>query len=49
MKLLDHRSFKRFIRSIGEKVIFQGGAEYDQTRRKNYDQWTKLIKEISKK
>ena len=49
VKLLDHRSFKRFIRSIGEKVIFQGGAEYDQTRRKNYDQWTKLIKEISKK
>lgn len=48
-KLMKNKSFKRFMRSIGENVIFVKGADYDKSRSKNYMEWTKLIKEMSGK
>ncbi len=48
-KLMNNKSFKRFMRSIGENVVFVKGADYDKSRAKNYKEWTKLIKEMSGK
>lgn len=46
-ELMDHKSFKRFIRSIGEEVIFMRGEEYDKLRIERYKAYTELIKTVS--
>jgi tripartite-type tricarboxylate transporter receptor subunit TctC len=48
-KLLDHKSFKRFIRSIGENVMFMRGEEYDKLRPGRYEAYTGLIKSVTGK
>ena len=48
-KLLDHKSFKRFIKSIGENVMFMRGEEYDKLRPGRVDAYADLIKSVSGK
>ena len=48
-KLLENKSFKRFIKSIGEQVMFMPGEEYDQLRPERYQSYTELIESMSKK
>jgi len=48
-KLMDHKSFKRFIKSIGEEVMFMRGDEYDKLRPGRYEAYTGLIKSVSGK
>ena len=48
VKLTKNKSFKRFMRSIGEGVQFMGGADYEKTRKPNYDGYTQLIKDMTK-
>ena len=47
-KLTDHKSFKRFMRSIGNPVIFMKGEEYDKIRVKRYPVYGQLIKSFKK-
>jgi tripartite-type tricarboxylate transporter receptor subunit TctC len=49
VKLTKNKSFKRFMRSIGEGVVFVGGADYDKTRAKRYKEFTALIKAMTAK
>ena len=49
VKLTKNKSFKRFMRSIGEGVQFMSGADYEKTRKPNYDGYTKLIKAMTMK
>ena len=37
------------MRSIGEGVQFMGGADYEKTRKPNYDGYTVLIKAMTMK
>ena len=46
VKLTKNKSFKRFMRSIGENVVFVDGATYDKTRQKRWDDFTALIKKM---
>ena len=48
-KLTKNKSFKRFMRSIGENVVFVSGADYEKVRKPNYDGYTKLIKAMTMK
>lgn len=48
-KLTKNKSFKRFMKTIGEDVIFVKGEDYDKTRAKRYKEFTKLIKSITSK
>ncbi len=48
-KLTKNKSFKRFMKSIGEDVVFVKGGDYDKSRTTNYKEWTRLIKEMSGK
>ena len=48
-KLMKNKSFKRFMRSIGESVTFVKGEEYDKTRPQRYKEYTTLIKSITGK
>lgn len=48
-KLIDNKSFKRFIKAIGENVMFMRGDEYDKLRPARYRSYTELIKAMSKK
>ncbi len=48
VKLTANKSFKRFMRSIGEGVEFVEGAEYDKMRKQNFDGFTELIKAMTK-
>ncbi len=48
-KLMDHKSFKRFIRSIGEQVMFMRGEEYDKLRPGRVEAYADLIKSVSGK
>jgi len=48
-KLTKHKSFKRFMRSIGESVVFVKGADYDKTRVQRYKEFTALIKAMTGK
>ena len=45
-ELMDNKSFKRFIRSIGENVMFMRGEEYDKLRPGRYESYTDLIKSV---
>ncbi|MBT3822471.1 MAG: tripartite tricarboxylate transporter substrate binding protein, partial [Nitrospinaceae bacterium] len=49
VKLMKNKSFKRFMRSIGESVTFVKGEEYDKTRPQRYKEYTTLIKSITGK
>ncbi|MFP6890887.1 MAG: tripartite tricarboxylate transporter substrate binding protein [Nitrospinota bacterium] len=49
VKLTKNKSFKRFMRSIGENVVFVDGATYDKTRQKRWDDFTALIKAMTGK
>jgi tripartite-type tricarboxylate transporter receptor subunit TctC len=49
VKLTKNKSFKRFMRSIGEGVVFVGGADYDNTRAQRYKEFTALIKAMTAK
>jgi len=42
-ELLENKSFQRFINSIGEKLDFQGGAEYDEKRAARLEEYKELI------
>ena len=48
-KLMDHKSFKRFIKSIGENVMFMRGEEYDKLRPGRVEAYGDLIKSVSGK
>ena len=48
-KILKNKSFKRFIRSIGEKVQFVKGTDYNKVRKERYDGFTQLIKAMTSK
>ncbi|MDH3242706.1 MAG: tripartite tricarboxylate transporter substrate binding protein, partial [Alphaproteobacteria bacterium] len=48
-QLMEHKSFKRFINSIGEEVMFMRGEEYDKLRPGRYEAYTDLIKSVSGK
>tara|TARA_A100001037_G_scaffold306797_1_gene355699 strand:- start:7516 stop:8493 length:978 start_codon:yes stop_codon:yes gene_type:complete len=48
-KILKNKSFKRFMRSIGEKVQFVKGADYNKVRKERYDGFTQLIKAMTGK
>lgn len=48
-KLMKHKSFKRFMGSIGMPMNSMSGTEYDKTRPKRYKQYTELIKDITGK
>ncbi|MDH3229806.1 MAG: tripartite tricarboxylate transporter substrate binding protein [Alphaproteobacteria bacterium] len=48
-ELMDHKSFQRFITSIGEEVMFMRGEEYDKLRPGRYESYTDLIKSVSGK
>ena len=48
-KLTKNKSFKRFMRSIGENVVFVSGADYEKTRKPNFDGYTQLIKAMTMK
>lgn len=48
-KLTKNKSFKRFMRSIGEGVVFVGGEDYDKTRAVRYKEFTALIKAMTGK
>ncbi len=48
-KLTKNKSFKKFMRTIGEDVVFVGGAEYDKGRQKRWDDFTALIKAMTGK
>ena len=48
VKLTKNKSFKRFMRSIGEGVQFMSGSDYEKTRKPNFDGYTRLIKDMTK-
>ena len=48
-KLMKNKSFKRFMKSIGESVTFVKGEDYDKSRAIRYNEYTKLIKSITGK
>ena len=48
-KLMDHPSFKAFMKNIGEPIQFMKGEEYDKLRPGRYSEYTGLIKEMTKK
>ena len=48
-KLITNKSFKRFMKSIGESVTFVKGEDYDKSRVIRYNEYTKLIKSITGK
>lgn len=49
VKLLDNKSFLRFMRSIQQKVDFQSGADYDKKRPARFQSYTDLIKAVTSK
>jgi tripartite-type tricarboxylate transporter receptor subunit TctC len=48
-ELMDNKSFKKFIGSIQENVMFMRGEEYDKLRPGRYEAYTELIKSVSGK
>jgi tripartite-type tricarboxylate transporter receptor subunit TctC len=48
-ELVKNKSFLAFIKSIGEKVDYMSGAEYDVYRERRIKQMAELIKEIGAK
>ncbi len=48
-KLMKHKSFKRFMRSIGMPINSMSGTDYDKTRPDRYKGYTKLIKSLTGK
>jgi tripartite-type tricarboxylate transporter receptor subunit TctC len=48
-ELIKNKSFQAFIKSIGEKVDYMNGAEYDAYRAKRMKQMADLIKEVGAK
>lgn len=49
VELTKNKSFKRFMRSIGEDVIFVKGEDYDKSRAMRYKEFTALIKAMTAK
>jgi tripartite-type tricarboxylate transporter receptor subunit TctC len=47
--ILKNKSFKKFMRSIGEKVQFVKGTDYNKVRKERYDGFTQLIKAMTGK
>jgi tripartite-type tricarboxylate transporter receptor subunit TctC len=45
-ELMENKSFQRFINSIGEKVDFQGGADYDKKRADRIEEYKELIAKV---
>lgn len=45
-ELMENKSFQRFINSIGEKVDFEGGAEYDEKRAGRLEEYKELIAKV---
>jgi tripartite-type tricarboxylate transporter receptor subunit TctC len=48
-KLMKHRSFKRFMRSIGMPVNYESGSDYDKSRPRRFKEYTELIKSVTAK
>ncbi|MBI3126796.1 MAG: tripartite tricarboxylate transporter substrate binding protein [Candidatus Tectomicrobia bacterium] len=48
-KLMEHPSFKAFMKNIGEPIDFMSGADYDKQRTKLWSEYTALIKEMTKR
>jgi tripartite-type tricarboxylate transporter receptor subunit TctC len=48
-KLTENRSFKNFMKNIGEEVEFMRGEEYDKQRPKRYAEFGELIKAMTEK
>jgi tripartite-type tricarboxylate transporter receptor subunit TctC len=42
-ELIENKSFERFINSIGEKVVFQSGADYEAKRPDRIQEYKELI------
>jgi tripartite-type tricarboxylate transporter receptor subunit TctC len=49
VKLTKHKSYKRFMKSIGMPTQFMEGSEYDKGRPKQFAIFTELIKEMTRK
>tara|TARA_B100000686_G_scaffold19206_1_gene17662 strand:- start:127 stop:1104 length:978 start_codon:yes stop_codon:yes gene_type:complete len=47
--ILKNKSFKKFMRSIGEKVQFVKGTDYNKVRKERYNGFTQLIKSMTGK
>jgi tripartite-type tricarboxylate transporter receptor subunit TctC len=45
-ELMENKSFQRFINSIGEKIDFQGGDEYDEKRPARLEEYKMLIDKV---
>lgn len=45
-ELMENKSFQRFINSIGERIDFQGGADYDQKRADRIEEYKELIAKV---
>jgi len=48
-KLTENRSFKNFMKNIGEEVEFMRGEDYDKARSKRYAEFGELIKTMTEK
>jgi len=46
-ELTENKSFQRFINSIGEKVVFQSGADYEAKRPGRIEEYKELIDKVS--
>jgi tripartite-type tricarboxylate transporter receptor subunit TctC len=44
--LLENKSFERFINSIGEKVVFESGADYEAKRPGRIEEYKQLIDKV---
>lgn len=45
-ELMENKSFDRFINSIGEKVVFQSGADYEAKRPERIEEYKALIDKV---
>jgi tripartite-type tricarboxylate transporter receptor subunit TctC len=46
VELTENKSFQRFINSIGEKVVFQSGADYEAKRPGRIEEYKELIDKV---
>jgi tripartite-type tricarboxylate transporter receptor subunit TctC len=46
VELTENKSFQRFINSIGEKVVFQSGADYEAKRPDRIQEYKELIDKV---
>ena len=48
-ELMKNKSFASFIKSIGEKVEYMPGADYDKKRQEQITDYKDLIKDVGSK